>query len=63
MRQSKQETKGWLQRMWGRLTGNKKLQGKGAANEQGGKLKEFAKDAEHKVEDLIDAAKDKLDRK
>ena len=63
MNQSKQEAKGKLQQALGHLTDDKDLQHDGKANEQAGKLKGLAKDAEHKVEELIDAAKAKLDRK
>ena len=54
------QTKGKLKQAVGDLTGDKDLRKEGKADETAGKLKEFAKDAEHKVEALVDKVKDKF---
>ena len=53
------QTKGKLKQALGDLTDDKSLQHEGKADEAAGKLKEIVKD-EHKVEELVDAAKEKF---
>ena len=54
------QTRGKLKQALGDLTDDKSLQHEGKADEAAGKLKEIVKDAEHKVEELVDAAKEKF---
>lgn len=54
------QTKGKLKQAVGDLTGDKDLKREGKADEAAGKFKEIVKDAEHKVETLVDKVKDKF---
>lgn len=56
------QTKGKLKQAVGDLTGDKDLKKEGKADEAGGKVKEMVKDAEHKVEELVDKVKDKFSK-
>jgi uncharacterized protein YjbJ (UPF0337 family) len=56
------EVKGRVKEAAGDLTNNKKLQNEGKADRAGGKAKEALDDVKDKMEDGIDAVKEKLHR-
>ena len=56
------QAKGRVKQAVGDLTDNKDLKKEGKADENAGKAKEFLQDAKNKGDDLIDRAKDKLNK-
>jgi uncharacterized protein YjbJ (UPF0337 family) len=56
------QAKGRVKQAVGDLTDNKDLKKEGKADENAGKAKEFLQDAKNKGDDLIDKAKDKLNK-
>ena len=57
---NKDQVKGKVKQAVGDLTGNEELRREGKADEKAGGVKEFVEDAKDEVDDLVDAAKDKL---
>jgi uncharacterized protein YjbJ (UPF0337 family) len=55
------DVKGRVKEAAGVLTGDKDLEREGKADQVGAKVKEGAEKAKDKVEDAVDAVKDKLD--
>ena len=60
MRIKFKEIKGSVQEGWGKLTGDKSLEGEGLAEQVVSKVKEAAEGAKDAVEGAIDSVKDKL---
>jgi uncharacterized protein YjbJ (UPF0337 family) len=56
------QAKGRIKQAVGDLTDNKDLKKEGKADENAGKAKEFLQGAKDKGDDLIDKAKDKLNK-
>lgn len=55
------KTKGRIKQAAGDLTGNDELRRSGAADERAGKAKEAVEHGKDKLDDAIDAVKDRLD--
>ena len=56
------QAKGKVKQAAGDLTDNERLRREGKADEAAGKAKEFLDDATNKGEDMIDKAREKVDR-
>ena len=57
------KAKGRIKKAAGDLTGNDELRCSGVADENAGKAKEAVQHGKEKVDDAIDAVKDRLDRR
>ena len=57
------KAKGRIKKAAGDLTGNDELRRSGVADENAGKAKEAVQHGKEKVDDAIDAVKDRLDRR
>ena len=56
------DAKGRAKEAVGDLTDNDEMKTEGKADQLGAKVKEMAENAKDKVQDVVDAAKEKLDR-
>lgn len=54
LRGREKQTAGWFQRTFGRLTGNRKMQARGAVREFGGKAQVKGGQLEQKIEQKLD---------
>ncbi|MFN8051009.1 MAG: CsbD family protein [Acidimicrobiales bacterium] len=57
------DAKGKVKEAAGTVTGDKKLENEGKADQVGASVKEFGEKVQEKVEAAVDAVKDKLDHK
>lgn len=57
------DAKGRIKEAAGDLTDDKSLENEGKADQAGAKVKDFGEKVSDKVDDAVDALKDKLDRK
>lgn len=57
------QAKGRVKQAAGDLTGNDELRRSGVADEQAGKVKDAVQHGKEKIDDAIDAVKDRLDRR